>query len=46
MSTPVNHEYLCLYNGISRGTSKKYIQRNTVKSTIDKLKWNLKNIYR
>lgn len=42
MSTPVDCDKLCLYNGPSRATTKKPIQRNTVKNTIDKLKWNSK----
>lgn len=39
MATPVE---LCLYNGPSRATTKKAIQRNTMKNMIEKLKWNSK----
>lgn len=33
-----------MYNVITKTTPKKIIQRNTLKSTIDKSKWNYKKI--
>lgn len=33
---------LCIYNVIPRVTSKKTIQRDTIKNTEDKSKWNSK----
>ena len=40
--TPVDCDKLCIFNVKPRVTTEKSIQKDILKNTIDKSKWNLK----